>query len=198
MRKDTCTRLCTARNVILLVASLSTGIVIVQSLSDTWFGAPASAHFFGIPYLENKTVGDYKVVFQPYPTVPLAGSNSTQLNLSILDKEDQNVVLVFTSLLIKEKESGKIVKTFPFAFHDFSDVTFPYTFEKAGTYVITLLTRINGDPVYSSNPLTVDFDLPVESSIETIPFGQLILYYMVPGIIAIGAIATYLRIKKKI
>ena len=164
----------------------------------TWFGAPASAHFFGIPYLENKTVGDYKVVFQPYPTVPLAGSNSTQLNLSILDKEDQNVVLVFTSLLIKEKESGKVVKTFPFAFHDFSDVTFPYTFEKAGTYVITLLTRINGDPVYSSNPLTVDFDLPVESSIETIPFGQLILYYVVPGIIAIGAIATYLRIKKKI
>jgi hypothetical protein len=81
------------------------------------------------------------------PTVPLAGSNSTQLNLSILDKEDQNVVLVFTSLLIKEKESGKVVKTFPFAFHDFSDVTFPYMFEKAGTYVITLLTKINGDPI---------------------------------------------------
>lgn len=197
MRQYISVRLRNARNVILLVAGLSTAIVLFQLLSDSWY-VPASAHFFGIPYIENKTIGDYKVVFQPYPTVPLAGSNSTQLNLSILDKEDQNVVLVFISLLIKEKESDKVVKTFPFAFHDFSDVTFPYTFEKAGTYVITLLTKINGDPVYSSKPLTVDFDLPVESSIETIPFGQLILYYIVPGIIAIGAIATYLRIKKKI
>jgi hypothetical protein len=198
MRKYTCTRLCTARYVILLVASLSTGIVIVQSLSDPWFGAPASAHFFGIPYLENKTVGNYKVVFQPSPTVPVAGSNSTQLNLSILDKEDQNVVLVFTSLLIKEKESGKVVKTFPFAFHDFSDVTFPFAFEKSGTYVITLLTRINGDPVYSSNPLTVDFDLPVVSATKTLPLDQLLLYYVIPGIVAIAVIALYLRKKNKI
>ena len=172
--------------------------VIVQSLSDPWLGAPASAHFFGIPYLENKTVGNYKVVFQPYPTVPVAGSNSTQLNLSILDKEDQNVVLVFTSLLIKEKESGKVVKTFPFAFHDFSDVTFPFAFEKAGTYVITLLTKINGDPVYSSELLTVDLDLPVVSAAKTLPLAQLLLYYVVPGGVAIAVIALYLRKKNKI
>lgn len=198
MRQYTTVILHNARNVILLVASLSTAIVIFQSLSDPWFGVPASAHFFGIPYLENKTIGNYKVVFQPYPTVPVAGSNSTQLNLSILDKEDENVVLVFTSLLIKEKESGKVVKNFTYTFHDFSDVTYPYTFEKAGTYVITLLTKINGDPVYSDKPLTVDFDLPVMSATETLPFDQLLLYYVLPGVIAIGAIALYLRMKNKI
>ena len=44
----------------------------------------ASAHFFGVPILQNKTVGNYKVVFQPYPLIPLVGDNSTQINLSLL------------------------------------------------------------------------------------------------------------------
>lgn len=190
-------RLHSPGNVILLAASFLTVTVIFQSLSGTLFD-PASAHFFGIPYLENKTVGNYKVVFQPYPTNPVAGSNSTQLNLSILDKENQNVVLVFTSLSIKEKESGKIVKTFPFAFHDFSDVTFPYTFEKPGTYVVTLLSKINADPIYRTKPLAVDFDLPVKSAATTIPFDQLILYYVTPVVVALAAIAMYLKSKNNL
>lgn len=183
-----------------MVMTLSVAMVICansQCISIPRY-IPASAHFFGIPYLENKTVGDYKIVFQPFPTVPLVGSNSTQINLSILDKENQNINLVFTSLLIKEKETGKLVKTFPYEFHDFSDLTFPYTFEKTGTYVITLQSKINGDPIYSDRPLTVDFDLPVVSATNTIPFDQLMNYYMAPGSIAIGSIAIYLRIKKKI
>jgi hypothetical protein len=53
----------------------------------------ASAHFFGVPILQNKTVGNYKIVFQPYPTIPLAGDNSTQINLSVLDK-DGNLFVV--------------------------------------------------------------------------------------------------------
>lgn len=197
MGNFTSVRLDKTRYATLMVASLSVALVIFQ-FSSIPRHVPASAHFFSIPYLENKTVGNYKIVFQPFPTVPLVGSNSTQINLSILDKENQNVNLVFTSLLIKEKESGKIVKTFPYEFHDFSDMTFPYTFEKTGTYVITLQSKINGDPIYSDRPLTVDFDLPVVSATNAIPFGHLILYYIVPGSLAIGAIATYLRIKNKI
>ncbi|MGA8842085.1 MAG: hypothetical protein WB511_00720, partial [Nitrososphaeraceae archaeon] len=64
----------------------------------------ASAHFFGLPILQNQTVAQYKVVFQPYPTVPLAGANSTQINLSILDKDNQNINSIFASLSIKEKD----------------------------------------------------------------------------------------------
>ena len=51
----------------------------------------ASAHFFGVPVLQNKTAGEYKIVFQPYPTVPTARDNSTKINLSILGKDDQNI-----------------------------------------------------------------------------------------------------------
>ena len=50
----------------------------------------ASAHFFGVPVLKNKTAGDYKIVFQPYHTLPIAGDNPTKINLSILGKDYQN------------------------------------------------------------------------------------------------------------
>ena len=70
---------------------------------------------------------------------------------------------MFASLSIKQKETGDLVKTFPFKLYEFSDMTFPYTFTKSGTYVVTLHSKINGDPVYSETPLVVDFDLPVRS-----------------------------------
>ena len=93
----------------------------------------ASAHFFGVPILQNKTVGNYKIVFQPYPTIPLAGGNSTQINLSVLDKDGKNINIMFASLSIKQKETGDLVKTFPFTLYEFSDMTYPYTFTKSGT-----------------------------------------------------------------
>ena len=65
--------------------------------------------------------------------------------------------------LLNKKETGDLVKTFPFKLYEFSDMTFPYTFPKSGTYVVTLNSKINGDPVYSTTPLVVDFDLPVRS-----------------------------------
>ena len=158
------------------------------------FYKPADAHFFGA----TKIVNGYQIVFQPAPSVPLAGDNSTLLNFSVLDKDNQNVNNIFASLIIKEKNSGNVVKVFPFKFYEFSDLTFPFSFKKINDYVVTLQTRINGDPIYRDNPLSVDFDLSAGNPNQIIPFDELITYYVIPATIVILAIAIYLKRKNKI
>ena len=140
----------------------------------------------------------YQIVFQPAPSVPLAGDNSTLLNFSVLDKDNQNVNNIFASLIIKEKNSGNVVKVFPFKFYEFSDLTFPFSFKEIGDYVVTLQTKINGDPFYGDNPLSVDFDLSAGNPNQIIPFDELITYYVIPASLVILAIAIYLRRKNKI
>ena len=154
----------------------------------------ADAHFFGA----TKIVNGYQIVFQPAPSVPLAGDNSTLLNFSVLDKDNQNVNNIFASLIIREKNSGNVVKVFPFKFYEFSDLTFPFSFKKIGDYVVTLQTRINGDPIYGDNPLSADFDLSAGNPNQIIPFDELITYYVIPASVVILAIAIYLRRKNKI
>jgi hypothetical protein len=177
------------------------GLTVMTIYGVDYIGAhivpTASSHFFGVPILQNKTVGNYKIVFQPYPLIPVAGNNSTQINLSVLDEEGKNINIMFASLSIKQKETGDVVKTFPFRLYEFSDMTFPYTFTKSGTYIVTLKSKINGDPVYSETPLVVDFDLPVRSDSLLALFGDLMIY-MTPPLIGIAGLAIYLRIKKKI
>lgn len=173
-------------------------VTIVVNLPTMKLFNNANAHFFGLPFLQNKTVGEYKVVFQPFPTVPIPGSNSTMINLSILDKDGQNIVGVFTSLNIKEKDTGEILKNFPYKFHEFSDMTYPFTFPKDGTYVVSLQSKINGDPVYSEKPLIVDFDLPVKSNFSSTTFTEILTYYLTPALAVLAGIAVYLRMKNKI
>ena len=158
------------------------------------FYKPADAHFFGA----TKIVNGYQIVFQPAPSVPLAGDNSTLLNFSVLDKDNQNVNNIFASLIIKEKNSGNVVKVFPFKFYEFSDLTFPFSFKKIGDYVLTLQAKINGDPIYGDNPLSVDFDLSAGNPNQIIPFDELVTYYVIPASIVILAIAIYLKRKNKI
>ena len=158
------------------------------------FYKPADAHFFGA----TKIVNGYQIVFQPAPSVPLAGDNSTLLNFSVLDKDNQNVNNIFASLIIREKNSGNVVKVFPFKFYEFSDLTFPFSFKKIGDYVVTLQTRINGDPIYGDNPLSADFDLSAGNPNQIIPFDELITYSVIPASVVILAIAIYLRRKNKI
>ena len=85
--------------------------------------------------------------------------------------------MMFASLSIKQKETGDLVKTFPYRLYEFSDMTFPYTFAKSGTYIVTLISKINGNPVYSETPLVVDFDLPVRSGGLLALFSELITYF---------------------
>ena len=110
----------------IVVFSLDYNLPLIQIYQQ------ASAHFFGVPVLKNKTAGDYKIVFQPYHTLPILDDNSTKINLSILGKDDQNINAVFASLIIKAKDTGEILKTFPYGFYEFSDMTFSYTFPKVG------------------------------------------------------------------
>jgi len=152
------------------------------------------AHFFGA----TKNIGDYQLVFAPYPALPLAGDNSTLLNFSILDKDNHNVNNIFASLIIKNKINGSIVQNFPFKFYEFSDITFPYTFKEIGDYQVSLLIKINGDPTYSQTPISVDFDISATNPNQIIPTDELIIYYAIPALAVIAGIVVYLRRKNKI
>lgn len=153
-----------------------------------------SGHFFGA----TKNIGNYQIVFAPYPALPIAGDNSTLLNFSILDKDNKNLNSINTSLIIKNKLNGTIIHEFPFKFYDFSDITFPYTFKEVGDYQLTLLVKINGDPAYSQTPLSVDFDISAANPNQIIPTNELVIYYLLPGLAAVAAVVAYLKHKNKI
>lgn len=153
-----------------------------------------SGHFFGTA----KKIGDYQIVFAPYPSLPFAGDNSTILNFSILDKDNQNVNNIFASLIIKNKINSSVVQNIPFKFYEFSDISFPYTFKKTGDYLVTLLIRINGDPTYSKNPLSIDFEMSAADANQAIPTNELIVYYLLPTLAIITVVVAYLRHNNKI
>ena len=153
-----------------------------------------SGHFFGT----TKNIGNYQIVFAPYPPLPFAGDNSTLLNFSILDKENQNVDNIFASLVLKTKENGSIIQEIPFKFYEFSDITIPYTFKEIGDYQLTLLIKINGDPTSSQNPISADFDISAADPNQIIPTNELILYYLIPALVVISIVVIYLKRKNKI
>ena len=191
---DKASRLC------LLILSIIVQMVIWNmgyNIQSVLIYQVASAHFYGVPVLQNKTAGDYKIVFQPYPTIPIAGDNSTKINISILGKDGKNINSVFSSLIIKSKDTGEILKRFPYGFYEFSDMTFSYTFPKVGTYLLTLESKINGDPSYSQNPLLVDLELPVGGGVYSLPFAQSLVFYLIVAIAVIAAITFYLRTRRK-
>jgi hypothetical protein len=143
----------------------------------------AYAHIFtDTPNIITKNIDKYQVVFLPYPNIPLVNDNSTKLNFSLMEN-NTDVYNVFVSLIIKDKESGNIVEQIPYKFHEFGDITFPYTFQNTGDYIVTFHARINGDPNYKINPLIANFNISVMSS--EIPF----IAWMVPLIPIIAAIA---------
>jgi hypothetical protein len=108
----------------------------------------AYAHFVG----SNKTIDNYKVVFQLIPSIPSVDENST-LNFSVLDKNNANVNNVFAALIIKEKDTDKIVSQISYKFYEFSDITFPPSkFQNNGKYLATLEARIAGDVKYEAKP----------------------------------------------
>lgn len=164
-------------------------IFSINVLSQT-----TSGHFFGT----TKNIGKYQIIFAPYPPLPFAGDNSTLLNFSILDKENQNVDNIFVSLVVKDKEKGSIIQDIPFKFYEYSDITIPYTFKKIGDYQLSLLIRIDSDPIYSQNPISADFDISAADPNQIIPTNELILYYLVPALVVIAIIVVYLKRKNKI
>ena len=147
----------------------------------------AYAHFFGA----SKYVDNYQIVFQSFPFVPFVHDNSTTLNFSILDNNNSNVNNVYAALVVKEKNTDRIVGQIPYKFYEFSDITFRYPFQNVGDYVVTFEAKINGDPKYQDNPLISSFDISVSNLNKILPFAQLMLYYVIPATVAIAGVAIY-------
>lgn len=161
-------------------------LVTVASLGNV-----AHAHFFGA----TQNVDKYQVVFAPYPSTPIAKSNSTLLNFSVLEN-NTNIYNVHSAVVITDKQSGRIVGQIPYRLYEFSDITIPYIFNDTGNYVVTLQTRIVGDEKYQASPLVASFDISVGN--ESIPFDELMLLYVTPGAAVIAGIVIYLHSKNKI
>lgn len=67
----------------------------------------AYAHFVGG---ETKTIGNYQILLLASPSPLLVEDNSTKLNFSILDKdENKDIKSIFAALTIKEKNSKDTV-----------------------------------------------------------------------------------------
>jgi hypothetical protein len=155
----------------------------------------AYAHIFiDTPNTITKNIYNYQIVFLPYPSIPLANDNSTRLNFSLTENKT-DVYNVFVSLIIKEKSSENVIEQIPYRFYEFGDITFPYTFQKVGDYVITLQARINGDAKYEVNPLIANFDISVVKSSEILFIGWIAV--LIPILAAIPGIVVYMFFKRK-
>jgi hypothetical protein len=182
--------------IVIIIVVVILGLLL---LTYTYFsnqGNVAYAHFFGI----SKNVDNYQIVFQPLPIVPAVNEDST-LNFSILDKDNANVNNVYAALTIREKNTDKVVGQVPYKFYEFSDITFPYKFTNNTDYIATFEVRINGDSKYQDNPLVSNFDISVGNNNAykiTIPFGQLMIYYVTPATAAIAGISIYVFARKKV
>ena len=152
----------------------------------------AYGHFFGAI----KNIDKYQVVFSPYPSAPIAGSNST-LNFSIL-QDNNNIYNIYAAVVITDKQSGKIIDQTPYRLFEFSDISVPFDFPKPGDYTVTLLTRIQGDDKYQANPLVAGFPVSALDPKQVIPFDELMLFYVTPASVVIAGIAIYLRSKKRL
>jgi hypothetical protein len=154
----------------------------------------AYAHIFtDTPTTITKNIDKYQVVFLPFPNIPLVNDNSTKLNFSLMENKT-DVYNVFVSLIIKDKDSGKVVEQISYKFYEFGDISLPYTFQNIGDYIVTFQAKINGDPNYKVTPLTASFDISVMSS--EIPFNAWMVS-LIPIIAAIAGIVIYMDFSKR-
>ena len=147
---------------ILISLVFLTGTLFFISLS-TIDDKVVYAHIFsGTPNSIFKEKDGYSVAFLPYPSIPKVGDNNTLLNFNV-QKNGNDVTNTFISLIIKNKDSNRIVHQVPYKFHEFADTTFSYTFQNQSKYSLSLLTKIAGDPKYENNPLIVSFDIEISN-----------------------------------
>lgn len=65
-------------------------------------------------------------------------------------------------MIIQDKKTNKIVYQEPFKFRETGDVTYSYKFNVTGEYLVTLMTKLNGDENYGHKPIVANFDLRVK------------------------------------
>jgi hypothetical protein len=144
--------------------------------------------------------GKYQVSFLPYPAGLLVNDTSTKLNFSVMEN-NTDVPFLFTSLVITDKNTGSVVEQTPYQFHEFGDVTYPYTFQNDGEYRVAIQAKINGDTKYESRPLTASFEVSVKDMQKmTDSFQQIMLFYVTPiltGIVGIIIYTENIRVRKR-
>ena len=159
----------------------------------------AYAHIFNDT--ENAVTKDvdsrYQVSFLPYPIGLKVNDTSTKLNFSIMEN-NSDVPLLFTSLLIKDKNTGETIEQTPYKFHEFGDVTYPYIFQKDGDYIVSIQAKINGDPKYETQPLIASFDVSVQDMQKlTSTLQQIMLVYLTPVLAATVGGIIYIQHRRE-
>ena len=129
----------------------------------------------------------------PYPAIPKVGDNNTLLSFNV-QKNGNDVINTFISLIIKDENSNKLVHQVPYKFHEFADTTYSYTFQNQSKYSLSLLTKIAGDPKYENNPLIVSFDIEISDYNNVILVT--ILFFVIFSLII--AIIFVPKLRKKI
>lgn len=125
--------------------------------------SPIEAHIpENAPNVVVKEMDKYKVLFLPYPKEPIKGDNTTLLNLNIVD-ENGDLKNIYSSVIISNKKNSSIVFQTPFKFYTIGDISLPFSFPDNGDYIVSLLTKINGDRNYERVPIIANFDLKVRS-----------------------------------
>src|SRR5918999_5624705 len=147
---------------ILISLVFLTGTLFFISLS-TIDDKVVYAHIFsGTPNSIFKEKDGYSVAFLPFPAIPKVGDNNTLLSFNV-QKNGSDVTNTFISLIIKDKDSNRIVHQVPYKFHQFADTTYSYTFQNQSKYSLSLLTKIAGDSKYENNPLILNFDIEISN-----------------------------------
>lgn len=156
----------------------------------------AYAHFVGG---ETKTIDNYNVQLLLSPSKPIVDDNSTKLNFSIQDKDqNKDIRSIFAALTIKEKNSGEISHQIPFKLYQSGDITFPYTFRNNTDYQLLLQTKISSDPKYENRPLVAVFDISAVNPIFPLEFDQFIVYYVIiPSVTLAGIILIVLLVGRR-
>ena len=125
--------------------------------------SPIEAHIpENAPNVVIKKMDKYKVLFLSYPKEPTKGDNTTLLNLNIVD-ENGDLKNIYSSVIISNKKNSSIVFQTPFKFYTTGDISLPFSFPDNGDYIVSLLTKINGDRNYEVIPIIANFDLKVRS-----------------------------------
>ena len=149
--------------------------------------------FSGTPNSIFKEKDGYRIAFLPYPAIPKVGDNNTLLSFNV-QKNGNDVINTFISLIIKDENSNKLVHQVPYKFHEFADTTYSYTFQNQSKYSLSLLTKIAGDPKYENNPLIVSFDIEISDYNNVILVT--ILFFVIFSLII--AIIFVPKLRKKI
>ncbi|HEX7032070.1 MAG TPA: hypothetical protein VF172_03630 [Nitrososphaera sp.] len=173
-------------------------IIAVSAAALIFFFASTSSNSYVVfvhahPSADNeatiRNVNKYQIAFQQYPKIARAGENAT-LHFTILDSTDSSSVQgIYAAILMKEKDTGKVVQQMPYRFYEFGDISIPYKLQSNEDYVVTLLARTTEDP---SKPLQADFDVSVGQTMSS----SVLLMMFVPFAAALaGGIIFMLRRK---